>query len=70
MLHEVGTKRTVVSHFNKATKGRLVRALLESGATPGTPARLADTITDLGWKVELGEPGKNGRSSTWSSRRL
>ena len=61
VLHEVGTKRTVVSHFNKATKGRLVRALLESGATPGTPARLADTITDLGWKVELGEPGKNGQ---------
>ena len=51
----------MVSHFNKATKGRLVRALLESGATPGTPARLADTITDLGWKVELGEPGKNGQ---------
>ena len=42
MLHEVGGKRTVVSHFNKATKGRLVRALLESGATPKTPAALAD----------------------------
>ena len=61
VLHEVGTRRTVVSHFNKATKGRLVRALLESGATPGTAARLADTITDLGWKAELGDAGKHGQ---------
>jgi cytoplasmic iron level regulating protein YaaA (DUF328/UPF0246 family) len=53
VLHQVGDKRSVVSHFNKATKGRLVRALLEQGATPGTPARLADVIRDLGWTVEL-----------------
>ncbi len=37
VLHEVGTKRTVVSHFNKATKGRLVRALLEGGSDSGHP---------------------------------
>ena len=61
VLHETGGKRTVVSHFNKATKGRLVRALLESGATPTSPTRLADTIRDLGWKVELGDPGKTGQ---------
>ena len=60
VLHEVGERRTVVSHFNKATKGRLVRALLESGAAPPSPTRLADTIRDLGWKVELGAPGKVG----------
>jgi cytoplasmic iron level regulating protein YaaA (DUF328/UPF0246 family) len=60
VLHEVGSRRTVVSHFNKATKGRLVRALLESGTAPSSPARLADAITDLGWKVELGDPGKHG----------
>ncbi len=53
VLHEVGTKRTVVSHFNKATKGRIVRALLEQGANPATPAALADAIRDLGWKAEL-----------------
>ena len=56
VLQQVGAERKVVSHFNKATKGHLVRALLEAGATPTTPARLADTITDLGWKVEL-DPG-------------
>ena len=52
VLQQVGSERKVVSHFNKATKGRLVRALLESAAAPTTPVRLADTITDLGWKVE------------------
>jgi cytoplasmic iron level regulating protein YaaA (DUF328/UPF0246 family) len=52
VLHEVGGRRQVVSHFNKATKGRIVRALLESGANPRTPARLADALRDLGWAVE------------------
>jgi cytoplasmic iron level regulating protein YaaA (DUF328/UPF0246 family) len=54
-------KRTVVSHFNKATKGRIVRALLESGAAPRTPAALADTLRDLGHTVEAGAPAKPGR---------
>ncbi|MET0997319.1 MAG: peroxide stress protein YaaA [Marmoricola sp.] len=53
VLHQVGAQRKVVSHFNKATKGRLVRDLLQSGVSPSTPARLADAITGLGWKVEL-----------------
>lgn len=53
VLHEHQGTRKVVSHFNKATKGRIVRALLESGADPRTPAKLADTLRDLGWTVEL-----------------
>jgi uncharacterized protein len=52
VLHEVKGKRQVVSHFNKATKGRIVRALLEDGANPRTPARLAEALRDLGWLVE------------------
>jgi len=60
VLHEVGGSRKVVSHFNKATKGRLVRALLEDGRTPRKPADLADLLRDLGWKVETGEPGRAG----------
>jgi uncharacterized protein len=52
VLHEVKGKRQVVSHFNKATKGRIVRALLEDGANPRTPARLAEALRDLGWFVE------------------
>ena len=53
VLHEVAGRRQVVSHFNKATKGRIVRALLEDGANPRTPARLAEALRDLGWTVEL-----------------
>jgi uncharacterized protein len=60
VLHETGGRRQVVSHFNKATKGRIVRALLESGANPRRPAALADVLRDLGWKVEEGAPGRAG----------
>lgn len=60
VLHEVGGKRQVVSHFNKATKGRIVRALLEDGANPRTPTRLAADLTRLGWTVEVGESGPRG----------
>jgi cytoplasmic iron level regulating protein YaaA (DUF328/UPF0246 family) len=52
VLHEHQGQRKVVSHFNKATKGRIVRALLEAGATPRTPAQLAAALRDLGWVVE------------------
>jgi cytoplasmic iron level regulating protein YaaA (DUF328/UPF0246 family) len=60
VLHESGGTRKVVSHFNKATKGRLVRALLEDGSAPRKPGDLADLLGDLGWKVETGEPGRAG----------
>lgn len=60
VLHEVGGVRKVVSHFNKATKGRIVRALLEDGANPRTPAALADVLRVLGWKVEEGAPTPRG----------
>ncbi|GAB2829934.1 peroxide stress protein YaaA [Streptomyces daliensis] len=54
-------KRSVVSHFNKATKGRIVRALLEAGADPASPAELADALRDLGHTVESASPAKAGR---------
>jgi hypothetical protein len=60
VLHESGGRRTVVSHFNKATKGRIVRALLEDGADPRTPRALADALGRLGWSVEVGEPTPKG----------
>ena len=60
VLHESGGRRTVVSHFNKATKGRIVRALLEDGADPRTPTALADTLTRLGWTVEVGPSTPKG----------
>ncbi len=52
VLHEADGKRTVVSHFNKATKGRLVRDLLVEGAEPATVDELATAWRDLGWTVE------------------
>ena len=60
VLHEVDGRRQVVSHFNKATKGRLVRALLEDRRTPRRPAALAAVLGDLGWTVEVGESTKLG----------
>lgn len=56
-------RRTVVSHFNKATKGRLTRDLLLSGAAPKNPAALADALRELGYRVEARAPGRAGR--TW-----
>ena len=60
VLHEQDGRRAVVSHFNKATKGRIVRALLEQGADPRTPAALAGTLRDLGWTVEEHDQGARG----------
>ena len=60
VLHESNGKRQVVSHFNKATKGRIVRAVLEHGGNPRTPAQLADLLRDLGWKVEEAGPTRKG----------
>lgn len=60
VLHEHNGTRKVVSHFNKATKGRIVRALLEDGGNPSTPGELADLLAELGWKVEIGEPTRKG----------
>ncbi len=55
------SSRVVVSHFNKATKGRLVRALLESGADPRRPTALVTAIRDLGYVAENGPQPKPGR---------
>jgi uncharacterized protein len=52
--------RRVVSHFNKATKGRLVRDLLVDGNAPRTPAGFADHLGTLGWKVEVAPAGRQG----------
>ncbi|THA78048.1 peroxide stress protein YaaA [Streptomyces sp. A0642] len=56
-------KRSVVSHFNKATKGRMVRDLLRAGARPKRPAELVTALRDLGYVVEAEAPARSGR--TW-----
>ncbi|MFE1560782.1 peroxide stress protein YaaA [Streptomyces sp. NPDC058734] len=57
-------KRSVVSHFNKATKGRLVRDLLVDGAVPASPAELVTALRDLGYVVEAEAPAKPAKA--WS----
>lgn len=52
VLQEVAGRRTVVSHFNKATKGHIVRALVEDGGTPRTPLELTEHLAGLGWHAE------------------
>lgn len=56
--------RKVVSHFNKATKGRIVRSLLEAGAAPAGPAELVEALRDLGYVVEVAPP--TGAGKAWS----
>lgn len=53
-------RRSVVSHFNKATKGRLARDLLVSGAEPGCPRELAEALRELGHCVEERAPARAG----------
>jgi cytoplasmic iron level regulating protein YaaA (DUF328/UPF0246 family) len=53
VLNEVNGVRKVVSHFNKATKGEIVRGICEDGIDVSTPGELADALRDLGWKTEL-----------------
>ncbi|MGW4464064.1 peroxide stress protein YaaA [Micromonospora sp. NPDC004704] len=54
------TSRSVVSHFNKATKGRLVRDLLLAGAAPRTQVKLVEALRDLKYTVEQ-QPAAAGR---------
>jgi hypothetical protein len=56
VLHEAGGQRKVVSHFNKATKGRLVRDLLVDGSAPRRPGQLVELLGALGWTVETPDP--------------
>ncbi|MFI5755552.1 peroxide stress protein YaaA [Streptomyces sp. NPDC051569] len=55
-------KRSVVSHFNKATKGRLVRDLLTAGVRPEDPAGLVEALRELGYVVEATAPERAGRA--------
>jgi hypothetical protein len=53
----------VASHLNKATKGRLVRALAERRAEPGSVPALIRAIRTAGFRAELAtpEPDAHGR---------
>ena len=52
----------VVSHFNKATKGRMVRSLLSAGMSPKGPAELVEALRELGYVVEAQAPARAGQA--------
>jgi len=64
VLHEriVGgvPRRSVVSHFNKATKGRMVRSLAEAAAEPRSIDEVVAALRDLKYAVEE-QPAAAGR---------
>lgn len=60
VLQEKDGRRTVVSHHNKATKGLLVRSLLEVDSQPRTPAAMLATLAELGFRVEPGPESRAG----------
>lgn len=60
VLLERGGKRSVVSHHNKATKGRLTREVLLHGKTPKTVEKVPAYLAELGFPSEIREPKKDG----------
>ncbi len=52
VLQDRDGQRTVVSHMNKATKGRIVRAMLESDESLDRVDDLRDALSDWGYVVE------------------
>lgn len=56
VLHDGPAGRTVASHANKATKGRLVRSLAESSGTPRDVDDLVDVLRAAGWQVSVPVP--------------
>lgn len=46
-------QRTAASHFNKATKGRLARALVEADAAPRRAGDLLAVVRDAGFDADL-----------------
>ena len=64
VLQESDGRRTIVSHMNKATKGRVVRSLLEGDEQVASPVDLLDALHQWGYDAELtaSRPGTAGTS--------
>ena len=63
VFQEKGGRRVVVSHHNKATKGRLVRGLLAK-PKPRTVPDLAEAVSAAGYRVDIAPPA--GDSKSWT----
>jgi cytoplasmic iron level regulating protein YaaA (DUF328/UPF0246 family) len=64
VLLERNGKRSVVSHHNKATKGRLVRGLVMRRAMPKNEDALLAALHDLGYHCEIHEAKKSSQPAT------
>jgi uncharacterized protein len=58
LAEHAGGRRTVVSHFNKAHKGRLARLLAGTRAEPADAAAVATLARRSGMRVERPAPGR------------
>ncbi|GAB3709596.1 peroxide stress protein YaaA [Nocardiopsis nanhaiensis] len=58
------TKRSVVSHMAKATRGAIARVLIEENVEADTPDDLVSALRDLGHTVELPPAAKPGAART------
>ena len=63
VFQEKGGRRVVVSHHNKATKGRLVRSLLAE-PKPRTVPDLAAALEAAGYRVDVEPPARDGKAWT------
>ncbi|MEU3017541.1 peroxide stress protein YaaA [Nocardiopsis sp. NPDC007018] len=63
---EVGgqTRRSVVSHMAKATRGDIARSLVSEGVGARTPEELVGALRDLGHTAELPPAAKPGTART------
>ncbi len=60
VLLEKAGKRSVVSHHNKATKGRLVRSILQQSSTPKNVGDVPGFLSNIGFTGEVHEPKNDG----------
>ncbi len=60
VLLDRGGKRSVVSHHNKATKGRLVREVLQQSSVPKTVDAVPSFLAKIGFNSEVREPKSDG----------
>ncbi len=58
VLTEANGRRSIVSHSNKATKGRIVGRMLAENVEAKDADGLADALRDLGWTIESSGPGR------------
>ena len=60
ILQDQGGRLTVVSHHNKATKGRITAALLHQAKAPATIDGLVDVLHSHGYRVTKSDPTRSG----------